>query len=212
MKKQKFSNPAWIGDTIWRILFALTLVGIIAIPAATLCAQSSDEATNAQTAAQGEILDLSALPVFARHGQDMQDSKAIQEDTPGHTALAGRIEGVWDVRVTIRQCDTGAFIRNVRAMNMFIHGGTLTETAPNLLRGSSLGTWGPVGAHDYTAVFRFFRFNPDGSFAGTTKVTRNIELSRDANEFTATGSFENFDANDNLISSGCATETASRLE
>ena len=170
MKQQKFV-------TARRILFALTLAGMIAIPAATLRARSSDEQT-----------------------------------TAGHSELAGRIEGVWDVRVTILQCDTGDTKGNVRAMNMFIHGGTLTETATNLLRGSSLGTWRQVGAQDYTAVFRFFRFNPDGSFAGTTKVTRTIELSRDANEFTATSSFETFDANDNLIATGCAKETASRLE
>jgi len=205
MKKRKFV-------TAGRILFALTLAGMIAIPAAILRAQSSDEPAAAQTAAQGGILDVLALPVFAQRGQDAQDTKAIQEDSSGPSALAGRIEGVWDVRVIIRQCDTGNPIRNVRAMNMFVHGGTLTEIATNFQRGSSLGTWRQVGAQDYAAVFRFFRFNPDGSFAGTTKVTRNIELSRDANEFTATSSFENFDANDNLISTGCATETASRLE
>ncbi len=205
MKKQKFV-------TARKILYTLALAGIIAIPTDTLRAQSSDEPTTAQTAGQGGILDVLALSVFTQHGQDTQDTKAIQEDSPGHSALAGRIEGVWDVRVTILQCDTGAPIRNVRAMNMFIHGGTLTETATNLLRGSSLGTWHHVGAQDYTAVFRFFRFNPDGSFAGTTKVTRSIELSRDANEFTATSSVESFDVNDNLIATGCAKETASRLE
>jgi hypothetical protein len=149
---------------------------------------------------------------LSQQGQATLDTKAIQEDSPEHSGLAGRIEGVWDVKVTILECDTGNAIRNVRAMNMFIHGGTLTETATNLLRGSSLGTWHQVGAQNYTAVFRFFRFNPDGSFAGTTKVTRNIELSRDANEFTATSSVETFDANDNLIATGCARETASRLE
>jgi hypothetical protein len=179
MKKQR-------SVTARRILFALTLVCIIANPAATMRAQS--------------------------HVQDTQDTKVIKEDSPGASALAGRIEGVWDVRVTILQCDTHDPIRNVRAMNMFIHGGTLTETATSFLRGSSLGAWNHVGAQEYAAVFRFFRFNPDGSFAGTTKVTRKIELSRDANEFTATSSVETFDTSDNLIATGCATEAASRLE
>ena len=204
MKKQKFGAA-------WRILFALTLVGIIAMTAATLHAQSSDEPTTAQTAGQVGILDGLSSSVFAP-GQDTRDTKAIQEDSPGHSTLAGRIEGVWAVRVTILQCDTGNPIRDVRAMNMFTHGGTLTETATSFLRGSSLGTWHQVGAQDYTAIFRFFRFNADGSFAGATKVTRTIELCRDANEFTATSSFENFDANDNLIATGCARETASRFE
>ena len=49
------------------------------------------------------------------------------------------IEGVWDVAVTIRQCDTGTPIVAIHAMNMFIQGGTLTETANDALRSSSLG-------------------------------------------------------------------------
>jgi hypothetical protein len=122
------------------------------------------------------------------------------------------IEGVWDVSVTIRRCDTGAPLANIHAMNMFIHGGTLTETSNDLLRGSSLGTWRHVRKHGYTAVFRFFTFNKDGSFAGRNKITRAIRLSEDANGFVANAVFEIFDVNDNLVASGCATETAKRLE
>ena len=122
------------------------------------------------------------------------------------------IEGVWDVSVTIRQCDTGAPIVAIHAMNMFIHGGTLTETSNDLLRSSSLGTWQSVSRRGYTSVFRFFRFNEDGTFAGRNKITRAIRLSADANRFTANAVFEVLDVNDNLLSSGCATETATRLQ
>jgi hypothetical protein len=122
------------------------------------------------------------------------------------------IEGVWDVNVTIRQCDTGAPVVKFPAMNMFIHGGTLTETSNDLLRGSSVGTWSHVRRHAYTAVFRFFRFNKDGSFAGRDKITRAIRLGEDGNTFTANAHFYIFDVNDNLVASGCGTETAKRLE
>jgi hypothetical protein len=122
------------------------------------------------------------------------------------------IEGVWDVSVTIRRCDTGAPVAAIHAMNMFIHGGTLTETSNNLLRGSSLGTWRHVRRQSYTAVFRFFTFNSDGSFAGRNKITRLIRLSEDANGFVANAVFEIFDVSDNLVASGCGTETAKRLE
>src|SRR5436190_14455444 len=122
------------------------------------------------------------------------------------------IEGVWDVSVTIRQCDTGTPVVAIHAMNMFIQGGTLTETSNDLLRSSSLGTWRRVSRHGYTAVFRFFTFNADGSFAGRNKITRTIKLSADANRFTANAVFEVLDVNDNLVASGCATETARRLE
>jgi hypothetical protein len=122
------------------------------------------------------------------------------------------MEGVWDVSVTIRQCDTGAPLAAIHAMNMFIQGGTLTETSNDLLRSSSLGTWRQVSRRGYTAVFRFFTFNPDRSFAGRAKITRAIKLSADANRFVANAVFEVFDVNDNLVESGCGTEAAKRLE
>jgi len=122
------------------------------------------------------------------------------------------IEGVWDVAVTIRQCDTGTPVVAIHAMNMFIQGGTLTETSNDLLRSSSLGTWRRVSRHGYTAVFRFFTFNADGSVAGRNKITRTIKLSADGNRFSANAVFEVLDINDNLVASGCGTETAQRLE
>jgi hypothetical protein len=122
------------------------------------------------------------------------------------------IEGVWDVSVTIRQCDTAAPVAAVHAMNMFIQGGTLTETSNDLLRSSSLGTWRQISKRGYTAVFTFFTFNADGSHAGRNKITRGIKLSADAKGFVANAVFEVFDVNDNLLVRGCATETAKRLE
>jgi hypothetical protein len=136
---------------------------------------------------------------------DEQDKQGDEHDKQG-------IEGVWDVSVTIRLCDTGVPVAAIHAMNMFIHGGTLTETSNDLRRGSSLGTWRRVSSHAYTAVFRFFTFNPDDSFAGRNKITRAIKLSADANGFVANAVFEIFDVNDNLLATGCATETAKRLE
>jgi hypothetical protein len=122
------------------------------------------------------------------------------------------IEGVWDVAVTIRQCDSGTPVVAIHAMNMFIQGGTLTETSNSPLRSSSLGTWRRISRHGYTAVFRFFTFNADGSFAGRNKITRTIKLSADGNRFSANAVFEDLDIDDHLVASGCATETAQRLE
>jgi hypothetical protein len=78
--------------------------------------------------------------------------------------------------------------------------------------GPAFGRWKYLGRRRYIAVFRFFRYNPDGSFAGVQRVTRNITLSRDGDHFTGTISFETFDANDTLIGTGCSTETAKRVE
>ena len=152
----------------------------------------------AGTALTAMIVVTTAQVSLAAH--DDQD-----RDRPG-------IEGVWDVNVTIWACDTGAPVGAVHAMNMFIEGGTLTETSNDLLRSSSLGTWRQVTKRGYTAVFRFFTFNPDGSVAGQNKITRAIRLGADANGFVANAVFQILDLNDNVIATGCATEVAKRLE
>jgi len=144
-----------------------------------------------------------------------QKSASAQGESGELSSGNGKIVGVWDVRVTRRDCQTGAALGvNSPVMNMFNRGGTLLETSASspTRRGLGLGTWQYVGGQNYSAVFRFFRFNADGSFAGTRRVARTIELGRDANEFTATASDEIFDANGNFVQTGCATETATRLE
>lgn len=140
---------------------------------------------------------------------------SAQEEGGKLSSGNGKIVGVWDVRVTRRDCQTGDSLGvNSPVMNMFNRGGTLLETSSGLptRRGPGLGTWQFVGGQSYSAVFRFFRFNADGSFAGTRRVVRTIELSQDPNEFNATATDELFDANGNLFQAGCATETATRLE
>jgi len=140
----------------------------------------------------------------------------LQSESGQPSAQARRIEGVWDVTVVIRDCQTSGVLRSVRARNMFIRGGTLSElgalTNP-VLRGPGLGTWRYVGEDHYTAVFRFTRFNPDGTFSAIQKVTRTITLSQDSNTFAANAVVDLFDVDGNPIAPpGCATETASRLE
>jgi hypothetical protein len=122
------------------------------------------------------------------------------------------IEGVWDVRITVVQCDTGNAIFTGRAILRFSDGGSLASITDNFLHSATLGTWRHLRGQNYTAVDRFFVFNADGSFAGSQETTREIELSRNDDEYTATATFETFDAADQLIRSGCATSTATRLE
>jgi hypothetical protein len=140
--------------------------------------------------------------VFA---QETADAEHARKETPG-------IEGVWTVNVTIRDCQRGDVIRTLRALNLFIHDGSLTETAVNVLRTPSVGIWRHVEGQTFSSTFNFFRYNPDGTFASRTKVTRTIELSENGGEFTSTDTVEDFDANNALISTTCATETATRPE
>jgi len=69
-----------------------------------------------------------------------------------------------------------------------------------------------LGGRHYTAVFTFFRLNPDNTFAGTQRITENIELSHGADSFTSTGTSGIFDTNGTLIREGCITEVATRAQ
>jgi hypothetical protein len=128
---------------------------------------------------------------------------------------AHRIVGVWDVAVTLRDCGTGNPVGAVRARNMFTAGGTLTELNARgnpSLRSPSFGTWHVDPEGTYSAVFWYSRFDSAGTFTQTVKVARQIRLSRDANAFAASAFVQVFDANDNLVQTGCATEAATRPE
>jgi hypothetical protein len=69
-----------------------------------------------------------------------------------------------------------------------------------------------TGHQGFTATFIFFRFNSDGTSAGTQRVTRKIILGANLDEFNAVGAIEIFDVSGNLIGTGCATETAQRFK
>jgi hypothetical protein len=138
----------------------------------------------------------------------------LQSESREAGARARRIEGVWDVMVTIRDCQTGNPLTTVRARNMFIRGGTLIELNARgnpSLRQPSFGTWHMDEEGVFDAVFRYSRFNPDGTFSQTVKVTRQIRLGQDAKTFAANAAVEVFDVNDTLVQTGCAIEAATRL-
>lgn len=161
--------------------------------------------------AAGGVLAWTASAGFAQEAEDPQQQAESRE----HSAQARRIVGVWDVAVTLRDCQTSNPVGAVRARNMFIDGGTLTELNARgnpSLRNPSFGTWQLDGARTYSAVFWYSRFDGAGTFTQTVKVARRIRLSPDANAFAASAFVEVFDANDNLFQTGCATEAATRLE
>lgn len=160
------------------------------------------------------VLTAVQIPASAQDPRDTQD-ELRQENSRGISISQKkeeRIEGVWDSRVTIRNCQTGNPITTFRAMEIFIRGGSLVDTnaAPPSTRGPGFGRWEYIGGGQYTATFRFFLYNPDGTFAGVRRVTRTIDLNGD--NLTSTVSIEVFDPSDALVSTACATEIAKRVE
>lgn len=74
------------------------------------------------------------------------------------------------------------------------------------------GVWEFAGGRSFINTIVLFRFNPDGTYAGTATVTRNIELGENSDEFTSTDTAEAADPNGNVIETRCATTIGRRLE
>jgi hypothetical protein len=128
---------------------------------------------------------------------------------------AEQLAGAWRTEITLRNCQTGAAIRTFPALNTFVPGGAFLGTsggASPALFSNSVGVWQHTGGQHFTSTATLFRFNPDGTYAGTQKFTRTIVLGPDANEFTSTNTTEILDPSGTVIGTGCSTEAGRRLE
>ena len=154
------------------------------------------------------ILALSAIAVAASSAQQVEQAQPNAQRGGGGVSIAG----VWNVAVTVVNCQTGALIRNVSSVQLYQHDGAFSETTSIGTRGSSIGYWGHQGGQSYTATYFFFRYNvSDGSFASFANAANSITLSPDGSQFSVTATIKDYDANNNLLSTGCVTQTATRL-
>jgi hypothetical protein len=92
-------------------------------------------------------------------------------------------------------------------------GSMFTTGASNpALTSTGYGVWEHAGGLSFTNTVVSFRFNADGTFAGTQKVTRQIEIDASGDQFSSTNSLEIADASGTVITTACSTETGHRLE
>jgi hypothetical protein len=127
----------------------------------------------------------------------------------------GRLEGTWDVRVTIRNCQTGAEIRSFDSVTTFIFGGiTIDSTSgmPQALKTPGQGVWNHVSGNIYHISFKTFNFDPANNYTGWTKITHQVELDSNGNAYTSAGIAEVHAPNGTLLTTGCSTTTATRFE
>jgi hypothetical protein len=98
-------------------------------------------------------------------------------------------------------------------MNTFHRGGTLSDSnnQPTATRGPGQGVWKKGAGGSYTASFRFYRYNQDGSLAGSQKVARTTTLGADNNSTTGTISAQILDTSDAVLQTLCGSETSVRL-
>lgn len=127
----------------------------------------------------------------------------------------GRLEGTWDVRVAITNCQTGAEIRNFASVTTFMSGGTLldsTSGTPQALKTPGQGVWRHVGGNTYQFSFKAFTFDGANNFTGWTIIRHQAVLDFRGNEYSSAGTAEIYAANGNQVGAGCSTTTAVRFE
>lgn len=124
-----------------------------------------------------------------------------------------RIVGLWSSTIEIGPC-AGGPRSQLRGLNQFHAGGTLTETGspPPATRGPGFGVWQfNRGTQRYDARMQFFRFRPDGSLDGSSDVHREIRLSADASSFEDQIVARLLDNDGNTVVELCGTATAVRV-
>ena len=114
---------------------------------------------------------------------------------------------LWNVQVTVLDCQTGVVLRTFPALFAFAKGGTVTNTtagqSPALFT-PGFGVWRHTQGRTYTAVLEAFVFDPTGVWIQTHRLTRSIELD--------SINLEIFDTSGNLITTGCGTSVATRFK
>ncbi len=128
----------------------------------------------------------------------------------------GRLEGAWDVQVTLRNCQTGAIIRpEFASITTFMFGGTLIDSTsgiPQAQKTPGHGVWSHVGANIYRFRFKSFSFSPTGVFTGWTIITHEATMDFGGNSYESAGTAEVYLANGDLDFIGCSTTTATRFQ
>ena len=143
------------------------------------------------------------------------DARAQQLLNPREQTLVG----TWRVEVTPIDCETREPTAEPgTALHTYVRGGSvLVAATPIAGRGpfvsSGQGIWEQTGRRLFRAFFIVFRFNEDGSLAGSFDVTNNrITLGKHADTFTEPDSrLRILDVDGEVIATACSTVIGRRV-
>lgn len=165
------------------------------------------------------ILTLAILlqtSVSAQKTDGAEQNTGNLSDTETTLGPTGRTSvGTWDVKVTLRNCQTGAAIRTFPSVTTFGFGGTVIDSTsgiPQALKTPGQGVWSHLEGNTYRFKFKSFNFDAAGSSTGWTIIRHEVQLDRTANEASSAGTAEVYAPNGELLVSGCSTTTATRFE
>lgn len=131
-------------------------------------------------------LALLAAPAAALAGPPGA-APANSSETGALPVPANRIVGLWATEVTIGPCQGGPTM-TIHGTSLFNAGGTMgeTNTSAPTGRSHSQGIWRFLGWNQYQTRFRFYVFQPDGSYDGVQEVRTTTYLNARATQYDAT--------------------------
>ena len=128
--------------------------------------------------------------------------------------LEGRLEGTWNVRVTIRDCASGTQIRSFDSLTMFMAGGAMIDSTsgiPQAMKTPGQGIWEHAGGTTYRFKFKSFSFDAAGNFTGWTIIQHQATLNSAADAYISGGTANIYSPIGNLLATGCSTTVATRF-
>ena len=127
----------------------------------------------------------------------------------------GRLEGTWDTRVSITDCQTGGVIRSFDSVGIFMTGGTMidsTSGVPQAFKTPGQGVWRHVKGNTYQIRFKSFSFNAQNAHTGWTIIEHEVNLDASGNSYTSAGTAEIYAPTGVQVATGCSTTTATRFD
>ena len=127
-------------------------------------------------------------------------------DTP--TKSGNQLTGTWTVTV-----NRPAPLPPLKSVQVYTSSGSFIEMSnePQASRTAQYGAWERTHGRTYAATGVFYRFDAQGSFVGTTKINRTIELAPDGKTFQHIARVGVYDAGDHLVSSVVAKASGVRM-
>jgi len=133
-----------------------------------------------------------------------------------HSNGKNSLVGTWRVKVTPKNCQTGAPGPGFDVLLSFKRSGTVTEmnSSPAFLAGQrapGLGAWSHIHGNSYKAVVDAFILVDSPIFKrGVQRLAWDLNVDGDDATIEATSQF--LDSNGNLVAATCASATATRME
>ena len=123
-------------------------------------------------------------------------------------ASGNRLAGTWVVAV-----NRPAPLPALKSLQVFTKTGSVIEMANESpqTRTASYGSWKRIDGHLYAASALFFRYDAGGSFIGSQKIDRTIEVADDGETFKHVARVTVLDANGNVLASFVARAAGERM-